>query len=92
MQSQNHLSEKEAAALLEIVHQRFVKNKNRHPEMDWLKIEEKLKENPQKLRPLHEMEISGGEPDVVDYDHKNRSVPLFRLFRRKPQRQKELLL
>nr|WP_314497440.1 DUF4256 domain-containing protein [uncultured Chryseobacterium sp.] len=70
MQLKNHLSEKEAAALLEIVHQRFEKNKNRHPEMDWLKIEQKLKENPQKLRSLHEMEISGGEPDVVDYDQK----------------------
>src|SRR5699024_9674678 len=34
----------------------------------WDKVEAKLKANPDKLWSLKEMERTGGEPDVVDYD------------------------
>lgn len=76
MNSKKHLSEKETAELLDILQQRFEKNKSRHQDFDWSKIEEKLKANPLKLWSLNEMEISGGEPDVVDYD-KNSDEYLF---------------
>ncbi|MCU7618582.1 DUF4256 domain-containing protein [Chryseobacterium sp. PBS4-4] len=68
MASKKHLSEKETTELLDVLQQRFEKNKNRHQDLDWAKIEEKLKANPSKLWSINEMEISGGEPDVVDYD------------------------
>lgn len=76
MDSKKHLSEKETTELLDILQQRFEKNKSRHQDFDWSKIEEKLKANPLKLWSLNEMEISGGEPDVVDYD-KNSDEYLF---------------
>lgn len=53
--------------LLEILKERFNKNMNRHKGLDWAKIQTKLEANVEKLWSLNEMEISGGEPDVVDY-------------------------
>lgn len=70
MASKKQLSERETTELLDILQQRFEKNTHRHPKMDWSKIEEKLTISPQKLWSLNEMENSGGEPDVVDYDKK----------------------
>ncbi len=77
MPLQKQLSEKESAEFLEILKHRFEKNTNRHPKMDWSKIEEKLTSNITKLRSLHEMEISGGEPDVVDHDKKTDEYLFF---------------
>ena len=68
MASKKQLSERETTELLDILQHRFEKNKTHHQDLDWSKIEEKLKANPSKLWSLNEMEISGGEPDIVDYD------------------------
>ena len=43
---------------------------NRHPDLEWTKVQEKLEANTEKLRSLHEMERTGGEPDVVGHDKK----------------------
>lgn len=43
---------------------------NRHPDMEWGKVQAKLEDSPDKLWSLYEMERTGGEPDVVDYDGK----------------------
>jgi len=68
MSTKKLLSESESIELLDILQQRFEKNKTRHQDLNWTKIEEKLKANPSKLWSLNEMEISGGEPDVVAYN------------------------
>ena len=44
---------------------------NRHKSIEWNKVQTKLQANPEKLWSLNEMERTGGEPDVVDYDKKN---------------------
>ena len=77
MPQKKQLSEKETIELLDILQQRFEKNKNRHENLDWSKIEEKLNLNPSKLWSLHQMEISGGEPDIVDYDEKTDEYIFF---------------
>lgn len=41
---------------------------SRHEDLEWAKIQARLESLPDKLRCLHEMEKTGGEPDVVDYD------------------------
>jgi hypothetical protein len=56
--------------LLKTLKARFEKNKNRHKGIEWTKIEPKLKKNTDKLWSLNEMEITGGEPDVVGFDKK----------------------
>ncbi len=70
------LSERETSELLNILRERFEKNKIRHQDIKWTIIEEKLKNNPAKLWSLNQMEISGGEPNVVNYD-KNADEYLF---------------
>ncbi|RDC56307.1 DUF4256 domain-containing protein [Pedobacter chinensis] len=54
--------------LLNILKNRFEKNMKRHEGFEWTEIKAKLDINPEKLWSLNEMEISGGEPDVVAYD------------------------
>ena len=56
--------------LLKILKSRFEDNTNRHKDIEWSKLEEKLKENTSKLKSLSEMERTGGEPDVVGFDKK----------------------
>ena len=43
---------------------------NRHSGLAWANIQARLETHPEKLEPLHEMEKTGGEPDVVGYDEK----------------------
>lgn len=54
--------------LLNKLKSRFDKNPDRHKGIDWNKVRKKLDDYPGKLWSLHEMERTGGEPDVVDLD------------------------
>nr|WP_068890862.1 DUF4256 domain-containing protein [Pedobacter panaciterrae] len=56
--------------LLKTLKSRFEKNMNRHKDIEWDKVQAKLNANPEKLWSLDDMEISGGEPDVIGYDKK----------------------
>ncbi|SEL76015.1 Protein of unknown function [Chitinophaga rupis] len=64
------LSSEQHEKLLKLLKTRFEKHMNRHKGLDWAKIQAKLEANPEKLWSLNEMENTGGEPDVVDYDKK----------------------
>ena len=54
--------------LLTILKKRFEEHPHRHPEIDWKSVESKLETQPEKIWTLHEMEQTGGEPDVIGYD------------------------
>lgn len=54
--------------LMKSLKERFAKNMRRHKGIDWSAVQAKLQANPEKLRALHEMERTGGDPDVVAYD------------------------
>ena len=58
------------AELLRVLKSRFEKNMGRHPGLEWAKVNARLDGNTEKLWSLHEMERTGGEPDVVGYDKK----------------------
>lgn len=62
------LSPEQQEEILKILKIRFEKNIDRHKELEWAKVQTKLEDNPEKLCSLNEMEITGGEPDVVGYD------------------------
>jgi len=62
------LSFQQRHQLLITLKSRFDKNMDRHKGIDWAKVQEKLEDTPSKLWSLNEMEVSGGEPDVVGYD------------------------
>lgn len=67
--NKNILSSEESVNLIQILKIRFENNRTRHKELIWDKIEIKLQNNPTKLWSINEMEITGGEPDVVNYDN-----------------------
>ncbi len=64
------LSAKQREELLKVLRARFDKKVNRHKGLKWTEIQAKLETNTKKLWSLHEMEITGGEPDVVGRDKK----------------------
>ena len=63
--------------LLKTLQARFDKNMHRHKGLDWTKVAAKLEAAPGKLRSLHEMESTGGEPDVVGLDKKTGEYLFF---------------
>ena len=64
------LSSDQHEELLKTLKARFEKNMNRHKGLEWVKVQARLEANPERLRSLHEMEETGGEPDVVGQDKK----------------------
>ena len=64
------LSTEQQEELLRTLKARFEKNMNRHKNLEWAKVYAKLQANTEKLYSLNEMEITGGEPDVVGHDKK----------------------
>ena len=64
------LSAEQREELLRTLKARFEKNMNRHKGLEWAKVQAKLEANTEKLGSLHEMERTGGEPDVVGHDKK----------------------
>jgi hypothetical protein len=65
------MNAKQREDLLKVLQARFEKNKARHKDIQWDKVQEKLTANPKKLTSLNEMETTGGEPDVVGFDKKS---------------------
>lgn len=64
------LSADQAEKILSILKARFEKNMNRHKGIEWSKVQSTLEANKEKLWSLHEMERTGGEPDVINHDKK----------------------
>ena len=64
------LSPEEREELLRALKARFERNIDRHKNLEWSKVQAKLEANAEKLWSLHEMERTGGEPDVVGHDKK----------------------
>jgi hypothetical protein len=56
------------AELIATLRERFAKNQRRHEGLAWAQVQAKLDASPGKLKALHDMESSGGEPDVVGVD------------------------
>jgi hypothetical protein len=70
MAKKKELSAAQRDELLSALKARFEENMKRHPGVEWPKVQAKLEAHPAKLWSLHEMESSGGEPDVVGHDQK----------------------
>jgi hypothetical protein len=70
----NSSSNKKALSLeqreeqLRISKVRFEKHMCRHRGLEWAQVQARLEANTEKLWSLHEMERTGGEPDVIGHD------------------------
>jgi len=69
-ESKKALSSKQRDELIGTLSARFEKNLHRHKNLSWEKVAARLHAQSEKLWSLHEMERTGGEPDVVGLDKK----------------------
>ncbi len=70
MNTKKELPPSRQKELIAVLHMRFEGNMSRHINLEWAIVKAKLEAQPDKLWSLHEMEITGGEPDVVGQDEK----------------------
>lgn len=68
--ARKELSAKQREEFLKILEARFEKHLSRHKGVAWDTVQARLAAQPEKLWSLHEMETTGGEPDVVGQDKK----------------------
>ena len=71
MKNKYDLPNEQQPELIKLLKIRFEKNMDRHTDLQWSKIEAKIKSDSKKMWSLNEMERTGGEPDVVGYDREN---------------------
>lgn len=79
------LSAEQREELLSTVQARFEQNMNRHQGHEWANVLARLEANPEKLWSLHEMERTGGEPDVVGYDQQTGEYVFYDCSAESPQ-------
>ena len=70
VETRQQLPPEQRGELLRTLKARFEKHMNRHQGLQWTEVQARLEANPEKLWSLHEMERTGGEPDVVGHDTK----------------------
>lgn len=58
--------------LIQTLKTRFEKNISRHKEVLWADVEKSLLQDPKKLESLMQMENTGGEPDVINFDNETK--------------------
>jgi hypothetical protein len=70
MSNKKELSPELSEELLKTLKARFEKNMNRHTDIKWADVQAKLEAAPEKLWSVGNMDITGGEPDVIGHDKK----------------------
>lgn len=83
-------SPKQKEELLAQIKARFEKNKNRHKGIDWNSVAHRLEAHPHKLWSLHQMEQTGGEPDVVGLDTQTGEYLFFDCAAESPKERRSL--
>jgi hypothetical protein len=84
------LAAEQREELLGALKARFEKNMNRHKGLEWAKVKAKLEGQAEKLWSLHEMERTGGEPDVVGRDKKIGEYVFYDCAEESPQGRRSL--
>ncbi|MCW9038658.1 DUF4256 domain-containing protein [Altibacter sp.] len=84
------ISKEQTEILLSTLEKRFSKNPQRHQGLVWSNVQSKLASLPTALWSLHEMERTGGEPDVVDYTSETDTYVFFDCSKESPKERRSL--
>lgn len=87
---QKKLSEAATIELLNTLQKRFEANTSRHKGIQWQHVQQRLEDHPEKLWSLNEMEVTGGAPDVVQYDKKTDQYVFFDCATESPKERRSL--
>lgn len=90
MKNEKKLTLQQSEALLKKMEIRFGENKNRYKDIDWNDIKIRLENKPEKLWSLHQMEETGGEPDVVGFDDSTKEYLIFDCAEESPKGRRSL--
>jgi len=90
MENKKQLSTAQYEELIKVLQVRFEKHSDRHKNIEWQKVKAKLEVHPEKLAILHEMEATGGEPDVVGYDKTTNEFLFFDCSEESPKGRRSL--
>lgn len=71
MTKKKQLDTEQTIVLLEILKKRFEANMHRHHGLNWVDIEDQLKQKSEKLWSLKQMKETGEEPDIVSFGSKS---------------------
>lgn len=80
----------QTAKLLETLKARFEANPNRHPDLSWDSVAEKLESNARALKALQAMEESGGEPDIIEFQGESAGTHLVDCSEQSPKGRRSL--
>lgn len=78
------LSSNEKAELLTILQERFRRNMDRHQNTNWEDVLTQLESNEQAIISLQAMEMTRGEPDVVEMDSNSKAIVFFDCSKQSP--------
>jgi len=90
VETKKKLSAAQRDELIRVLKARFEDNRNRHKGIEWAKVQSKLEADAEKLWSLNEMEITGGEPDVVGFDKKRGEYIFYDCSAESPQGRRSL--
>ncbi len=90
MNNQKTLSPEQHEELIRTLATRFENNMNRHNDLEWVDIKSRLEANPEKSWSLHEMERTGGEPDVVGRDSETGEFMFYDCAAETPERRRSV--
>jgi len=65
----NKLTPQESDYILEILKSRFEESKDRLKGVSWMEVRSKLEQHPDKVWSINQMEKTGGEPNVLAFNH-----------------------
>ena len=71
MTKKKQLDTEQTIVLLEILKKRFEANMHRHHGLNWVDIEDQLKQKSEKLWSLKQMEETGEKPDIMSFGSKS---------------------
>lgn len=70
----NEITKEEKNIFISNLEKRFFKNIIRHPNINWNEIQSCLQKNENIVNSIYYMEISGGEPDVVNIGDNEKNI------------------
>lgn len=90
MKNNRELSQEQTSELIKILETRFLSNVKLHKDISWEDVRKKLETNSEKLWFLYQMELTGGEPDVVDHDKNSGEYIFFDCSKESPKGRRSL--
>lgn len=88
--SERFLQEAEVDQLLDVLEARFHENMGRHTALNWNDVRARLLQAPEKLWALQQMEITGGEPDVVEQEEETGAYVFVDCVKESPKERRSL--